>query len=109
MPSHRQLAAISPQTNIIPSIAMKQPSDAASMSADTMMNSYRQPSHGKNSFPSGHFIARREEPVYALAELDLTQSFPYGPVAIIIDSVLYYVGVFVDICLHLINVAQHFV
>lgn len=47
MPSHRQLAAISPKTDIIPSVPMKQPSDAASVSDDTMMNSYRQTSHRK--------------------------------------------------------------
>lgn len=50
MPSHCQLAPISPQMNIIPSVPMKQPSDAASVSADTMMNSYRQPPHRKELF-----------------------------------------------------------
>lgn len=36
--------------NIIPSVPVKQPSDAASVSADTMMNSYRHPSHRKELF-----------------------------------------------------------
>lgn len=47
MPSHHQLAAISPEMKIIPSIPAKQPSDAASVSADTMMNSWKHSSHEK--------------------------------------------------------------
>lgn len=50
MPSHHQLAAISPKMNIIPAAPTKQPSDAASVSADTMMNSYRHPSCRKELF-----------------------------------------------------------
>lgn len=41
----------------------------------------------RNCFPSGHFTARREGPFYTPAKLDLTQSFPYGPAAMIIDSI----------------------
>lgn len=50
MPSQHQLAAISPEMKIIPSILAKQPSDAASVSADTMMNSWKHPSHEKEAF-----------------------------------------------------------
>lgn len=47
MPSYHQLATISPSMNIIPSIPVKRPSDPASVSADTMMNSWKNPSHRK--------------------------------------------------------------
>lgn len=42
--------------NIILSVPVMQPSDAASVSADTMMNSYRHLSHKKElfSFPTFH-------------------------------------------------------
>lgn len=65
---------------------MKQPSGAASVSADTMMNSYRQPSHRKELFSCRTFHSQeRERPFYTPAELDLTQTCPYGPAAIIVE------------------------
>lgn len=49
-PSHCQLAAISTQMNIVPSVPMRHSSGAGSESADTMMNSHGQPSHRKELF-----------------------------------------------------------
>ena len=68
--------------NIIPSVPVKQPSDAASVSADTMMNSYRHPSHRKELFSFRTFHNQERGTI-----LDPTQSFPDGPAAIIVDSV----------------------
>lgn len=44
------LATISPKTNVFPSVPIKQPSDGASVSDDTMMNSCWQPSQQTELF-----------------------------------------------------------
>lgn len=69
--------------NIVPrSVPTERPSDAAPVSADTMMNSSQAGPHTEKEsvFLSGHFTARREGPFHTPAEVDVT--VPYGAAAI---------------------------
>ncbi len=76
MPSQRQLAAISPQMSIILSVPAKQPSDAASVSADTMMNSYRHPSHRKELFSFRTFHSKEGGTILYTSEARSDTVFP---------------------------------